>query len=74
MKKEESWVSNPTKKQPIIVGVLWFIGIFLLTLAITDLFTKSFFGNVNLILLFLMLGSTATFAKVLLNYFKMKKR
>lgn len=74
MKKEESWINNPTKKQLVLVGTLWFIGIFLLILAITYHFTKSFFGNVNLMLFFLMLGSTATFAKVLLNYFKMKNR
>ncbi|WNW02747.1 hypothetical protein RRF68_04880 [Tenacibaculum sp. HL-MS23] len=68
--KKNSFITNPTKKHIIIFGLLWFIGITLLTLSITDLFTESFFQKNYVMIYFLMIGSTMTTGKLYYNYWK----
>ncbi|WP_275316972.1 hypothetical protein [Tenacibaculum bernardetii] len=68
--KKNSFITNPTKKHIIIFGLLWFIGITLLTLSITDLFTESFFQKNYVMIYFLMIGSTMTTGKLYHNYWK----
>lgn len=63
---------NPSFKNVMVLSILWFTSNMLLVLSITDLFTESFFHKRYLVVYFLMLGSTATVAKVSLNYFKNK--
>lgn len=37
----EDWVHNPNKKQLGLYSALWFIGVVLLALAVTNFFTES---------------------------------
>jgi hypothetical protein len=70
--KNESFLTNPTKKHSILFGLLWFISIILLTLSITDLFTESFFQKKYVMMYFLMIGSTVATGKLYFNYWKNK--
>jgi len=69
---KDSFLTNPTKKHLIIFGLLWFIGIALLTLSVTDLFTENFFQKRYVMMYFLMIGSSITTGKLYFNYWKNK--
>lgn len=70
--KNQNFLTNPTKKHLILLGLLWFISIILLILSITDLFTESFFSKKYVMMYFLMIGSTVTMGKLYFNYWKNK--
>ncbi|AXT19480.1 hypothetical protein D1817_06235 [Flavobacteriaceae bacterium] len=67
------WINNPSRKQLIVFISLWFIGITLLALVVTDLFTETLFQSKNSIVLLLMGTSTVVIFKLLLNYIKNSK-
>jgi len=68
--KNESFLTNPTKKHLILFGLLWFVSIILLILSTTDLFTESFFQKKYVLIYFLMIGSTVATGKLYFNYLK----
>ncbi len=71
MKKTESnWMNNPTKKQLILFTVIWLVGVFLLTISITDLFRETFFQKSNLIIYIMIITSAIATIKLHLNYRK----
>ena len=70
---ENDWVKNPTKKQLIYVIILWFVSVEFVVISITDRFTKSFFGEGNILMYMLILISTLITLYVVRNYFKNKK-
>jgi formate-dependent nitrite reductase membrane component NrfD len=57
--------TQPKTSHVLIGFVVWLAGMLLLTLAITDLFSRPFFENAGIPVLFLMLGATAAIARVL---------
>ena len=65
-----SWFECPSKKQLIILIVIWLFGITLSILAITDLFSQNLFQKGSLIMYFLMIGATASVIKAYPNYKK----
>ena len=69
---KRNFIKNPTSKNLILFTLLWFVGIFLLTLSTTDLFSESFFQKKNVMIYFLMIGSTIATAKIHINYWKNK--
>ena len=69
---KRNFITNPSKKNLIIFTLLWFLGIVLLTLSATDLFTESFFQKKYVLIYFLMIGSTITTIKLYKNYWKNK--
>ena len=69
---KRNFIKNPTSKNLISFTLLWFIGIFLLTLSTTDSFTESFFHKKHIIIYFLMIASTIATAKIHINYWKNK--
>jgi uncharacterized protein involved in response to NO len=73
MKKAKNvWITNPSKRQVILFSILWLIGIALLVISMTDLFTKSIFQRKYIMMYLLILGSTVTIFKLFRNYFKYK--
>jgi hypothetical protein len=69
---KRNFIKNPTIKNLILFTLLWFVGILLLTLSTTDLFTESFFQKKYVIIYFLMIGSTIATGKLYFNYWKNK--
>lgn len=69
---KRNFIKNPSKKDLILFTSLWLLGIILLTLSTTDLFTESFFQKKHVIIYFLMIGSTVTIGKLYFNYWKNK--
>ena len=67
---KRNFIKNPTIKNLILFTLLWFVGILLLTLSTTDLFTESFFQKKYVIIYFLMIGSTIATGKLYFNYWK----
>jgi len=67
-KSERNWINNPTKKQLILFTAIWVAGIFLLTIAITDMFRESFFQKRSLMIYILMIISTIATAKLHVNF------
>lgn len=61
-----------TKKRVTIITALWLVGIVLLLLAATDVFTTSPFQGQYLPVYLLMLGSTLMTARLWWVYFKMR--
>lgn len=75
MKKDNrNLVENPTKKSLVLFTSLWFVGVVLLVMATTDLFTESFFQRKNGMIWLLMIFSTMTIVKVHLNYWSTKSK
>lgn len=69
---KKNWKNNPSKKNLILFTGLWFLGIALLILSTTDLFKESFFQKKNLMIYFLIVGSTLATAKLHCKYWKNK--
>ena len=65
-----SWFERPSKKQLIILIIIWLFGITLSILAVTDLFSQNFFQKGSLIIYVLMIGATLSIVKVWANYKK----
>ena len=74
MKAQRSnWMNNPSKNQVIIYTVIWFVGLVLLTLSLTDLFTESMFQGKNMLVNMLLFGATGATIKLYYSYWKNKK-
>lgn len=69
---KRNFIKNPSIKNLILFTLLWFVGILLLTLSATDLFTESFFQKRYVMIYFLMIGSTIATGKLYINYWKNK--
>jgi hypothetical protein len=66
-------ILNPSKKIVILVLISWFIGVLLLILASTDLFTESMFQRKYTITNGLIFSATITILVLIKNYLKSKK-
>lgn len=65
---KRNFIKNPSKKNLILFTLFWLVGILLLTLSTTDLFTESFFQKKHIVIYFLMIASTITIVKVYFKY------
>ena len=65
-----NFLTNPTKKHLVVFGLLWLIGIMLLTLSMTDLLTESFFQKKYVVMYLYMMGSSMTTGYIYYNYWK----
>jgi hypothetical protein len=70
---KRNYIKKPTIKNLILLISLWSVGILLLTLSATDLFTESFFQKKYVAIYFLMIGSTIAIGKLYFNYWKNKR-
>lgn len=70
---KKSFISHPTKKTLFLFTLVWVLGMMLLTLSVTDLFTESFFQKGYLMIYFLMAASTLVTVKLYFNYWKNNK-
>lgn len=73
MKRKNSWVDNPTKKQAYTIFFIWLTGTILLMLSATNFLTESPFQRKYLGFSFLVLASTITMIPVCKKYFKGEK-
>ncbi|ALJ00288.1 hypothetical protein DC20_16565 [Rufibacter tibetensis] len=69
---KKTWVSHPTKKQLVLVVVVWVICVGLMVMAMTDFFRQSLFSRGNLVFLLLMVTSTFMVIGFCLNYLRSK--
>ena len=69
---QKNFFKNPSAKTLIIFTVLWFIGIALLILSATDLFSESLFQKKYIMICFLMTSSSLVTIKLYINYYKNK--
>lgn len=69
-KIKRNWVTEPTKKEMVMVLIAWGVGLILTVIAMTDIFTKSVFQSKNILLLFVLLFSTFVMMKVCGCYMK----
>jgi hypothetical protein len=70
---QSDWTKRPTKKQIIVITVLWLVSVLLLVIAITDFFHTSILSKKDIFSYFLILWVSYTVFKIYLNYFKNKK-
>ena len=63
-----SWFECPSKKQLIILIIIWLFGIMLSILAISDLFSQNFFQIGFFLMYFMMIGATIAIIKIVSNY------
>jgi hypothetical protein len=70
VKYQHNYIKQPTKKFLIIFLVLWIISNFLLISSITNFFTESFFNRRYTLTYFLMIWSSISAIKLILNYKK----
>lgn len=68
-----NWINHPTRKNLFTILTVWIIGNILITIAITDLFTERFFNKKYILIYSLMLISTGTTLKVIINYFNTRR-
>jgi hypothetical protein len=40
-KNRPHWMVNPTKKQVVLIGIVWFAGILLTTISVTNVFVEN---------------------------------
>ncbi|MEL0642835.1 hypothetical protein V6251_00480 [Olleya sp. Ti.3.14] len=66
-------LQNPTKTNLIVFTLLWMVSVILITLSVTDLFTKSVFQKRYIPIFIIVLASSRMVAKLYYNYFKNKK-
>jgi len=69
---KRNFITKPSKKILILFTSLWIVGITLLILSMTDLFTESFLQKKYIMIYFLMIGSTITIGKLYFNYWENK--
>lgn len=65
-------MKNLSRKQIVLFTIIYFAGMLLLVLSITNLFTESIFQGKYLALYFLIIGATLTMLKIHLSYWKPK--
>jgi uncharacterized membrane-anchored protein len=70
----QDWVNNPNKKQLGLYSVLWFIGVALLALAVTNFFTESPFVRRNGLVILLVTFPTIILIRMIRNYFIRNKK
>ena len=70
--KKKNWINNPSRKQMILFSLVYFTGIVLLVLSMTNIFTESIIQRKYIIIYFLIIGSTIAAIKVHYNYWKLK--
>jgi hypothetical protein len=70
---KSNWIKNPTKKQMILVTIVWFVGVLLLVISMTDFFNTSIFNKKYILIYFLILGTSYIVYKIYFSYFKNKK-
>jgi len=69
MRRQNSdWVRNPTKKQLILTILSWLVGIILITISTTNIFTESAFQKKYLGFGLLLFMATVTLFFVCKNY------
>ena len=68
-----NFITHPKVKHLLLFTGIWLLGIVLSTLAMTDLFTESFFQKNYIMSYFMMLLSITAIAKLYRNYWKNKK-
>jgi len=68
-----NWLRNPSKKQVILVSVIWFVGFACNLLAYTNFFTELPTDNKYIIVHVLQLSATLITAVALFNYFRNRK-
>ena len=64
--------THPSKKILTICSLVWFVGLSLNILAMTDLFREFLFQKKYIVMHFLLIGSTAMTLFLWNNYFKNK--
>jgi hypothetical protein len=73
-KNRPHWMINPSKKQVVLIALVWLLGIILTTISITNIFTENPFQSKNFLLIILQLGATLTCFGTLRNYFRESKK
>ena len=63
-------ILNPSKKQLNFCTIIWFTGVSLLMLVMTDLFTENPFRSKYLMLYLLIAGSTLAVCLQYINFFR----
>lgn len=70
--QKKNWLTHPTKQNLLIIMAVWFVGNTLLILSATNFFTNSFFDTEYVMSYFMIILTTWTTFKIILNYFKTK--
>jgi len=73
MSDHNTLLSNPSKKQFLSFVMIWFVGVFLLLLVITDGFNDFIIKKDNVLYFLLLLFSTWKMIMVFRAYFKHSK-
>jgi Mn2+/Fe2+ NRAMP family transporter len=73
MKKKQNWIANPTKKQAIFITALYTFLVLIVTLFITDIFSKFTFNSQNLASVLLIPFAIFRIYIVWKNYLKLKR-
>lgn len=68
LNKKRNWVTHPTKRNLLIIVTVWIIGNGLLILSTTNFFMESFLNKKYILIYAIMIMSTLTTFKVILNY------
>ena len=71
-KIRHNYIKYPTRKFLLIIIFLWIISTFLIILSITNFFTESFFNSRYILMYYLMILSSISSIKLILNYKKNK--
>ena len=71
-KIRHNYIKYPTRKFLLIFLVSWIISTFLIILSITNFFTESFFNSRYILMYYLMILSSISSIKLILNYKKNK--
>jgi uncharacterized membrane protein len=69
-KSKHNYMKHPNKKVLLIFLVLWIISTFLIILSITNFFTESFFNSRFTLMYYLIIFSSVSAIKLILNYKK----
>lgn len=68
--KQNNWTANPTKKQFILSVTLYFVSVFLLTVALTNFYEERIDLQKHFLSLLVIFFATLMVGKVTVNYFK----
>lgn len=69
-KQKQHWVTHPTRRNLLMVVIVWIVANGLLVIAITDLFRESVINKKYTLIYAMMLFSTWITVNVISNYFK----
>jgi hypothetical protein len=67
------WISKPTKRHILLVGLLWFSGVALSILAMTDVFKENLFQSKNTMMIIVQMIATIVYIKIVKNYYQQFK-